>query len=54
MWKIKRKSGNELTYKTEIESQMYRTNLWLPRGTAQRDKFGELDQHIHITMYKVD
>ena len=23
---------NELIYKTEIDSQVYRTNLWLPKG----------------------
>ena len=29
MWNLK-KGTNELIYKTEIESQMYKTNLWLP------------------------
>ena len=55
MWKVKKKNaGNELIYKTEIKSQMQRANLWLPRGIAGRDKFGELDQNVHITIYKVD
>ena len=25
---------SELTQKTEVESQMWKTNLWLPRGGA--------------------
>ena len=30
---------NELIYKTEIESQIYKTNLRLPRGKGEgRDK----------------
>ena len=31
MWKLKN-STNELTYKTEIDSQTQKTNLWLPKG----------------------
>ena len=33
----KKKNGtNELIYKTEIESQMLKTNLWLPGGKGGR------------------
>ena len=35
MWKVKKKSTNELIYKTEIESQMQKTNLWLPQGKGR-------------------
>ena len=31
MWNL-RNSTNEPIYKTEIESQMWKTNLWLSRG----------------------
>ena len=32
MWNLKNKKGiNELIYKTETESQVWKTNLWLPR-----------------------
>ena len=34
---------NELIYKTEIESQMQKTNLWLPRGKGEKDKLGDWD-----------
>ena len=30
MWNLKKYGTNELIYKTEIESQIYKTNLWLP------------------------
>ena len=32
MQNLKKNGTNELIYKTEIESQMQKTNLWLPRG----------------------
>ena len=31
MWNLK-SSTNELIYKTEIDSQTKKTNLWLPKG----------------------
>ena len=35
---------NELIYKTEIELQMQKTNIWLPRGKrGERDKLGDWD-----------
>ena len=30
MWNLKKKGTNELIYKTGVESQMQKTNLWLP------------------------
>ena len=33
MWTLKKKRNtNELIYKTEIDSQILKINLWLPRG----------------------
>ena len=32
MWNLKKNHTNELIYKTETDSQMLNTNLWLPRG----------------------
>ena len=32
MWYPKGNNANELTYKTERDSQIWRTNLWLLRG----------------------
>ena len=34
MWNLK-SDANELIYKTEIESQMQKTNLWLPGSKGQ-------------------
>ena len=40
----KKKNGtNELIYKTEIESQMQKTTLWLPGGRGATDKFKDWD-----------
>ena len=44
MWNLKKKKGtNELIQKTEIESQMQKTNLQLPRGKWGEDKLGYWD-----------
>ena len=34
MWNLKKNGTNERIYKTEIESQTLKTNLWLPKGKA--------------------
>ena len=40
--KKKKNGANELIHKTEIESQMGKTNLWLPVGKAKgRDNLGD-------------
>ena len=36
-----------------MESQMQKTNLWLPEGKRVRIKLGGWDGHIHITIYKI-
>ena len=38
---------NKPIYKTEIESQIQKTNLWLPRGAGVRDKLGDCNRHIY-------
>ena len=52
--KKKTKHTNELIYKTEIDPQIQKTNLWLPKGKGRRDKLGVWGQHIHTTVYKID
>ena len=37
------KDTNEFIYKTEIELQMSKTNLWLPAGKRARDKLEDWD-----------
>ena len=59
---LKKKSTNETFYKTEIESQTQKTNLWLARGQGHgRVRDGRLgltkktgiDKYIP-TLYKID
>ena len=52
MLNLKKSGTNELIYKTEIESWMYKTNLWLPKDKRKGDKLGDGDWHIPI--YKID
>ena len=37
MWNLKSNYTNEFIYKEEIDSQAWKTNLWLPEGKG-RDK----------------
>ena len=42
MWNLEKLNlENELIYKTEIGSQMQKTNLWSSRGKERRDKAGD-------------
>ena len=52
--KIFKNGTNELIYKTEIESQMYKTVLWLPGGKRGEEKLEDWELHIHTTVYKID
>ena len=39
MRNLKKNDSNELSYKTETDSQTSKTNLWLPKGKGEeRDK----------------
>ena len=38
MWEILKKDTSELIYKTEMDSQTQKTNLWLPKGRGEKDK----------------
>ena len=40
---------NELIYKTEIESQTYKTNLWLSKGKVG----GGINKEFQISRYKL-
>ena len=44
MWNLKKRGQdtNELTYKTDVKSQMQKTNLWLP-GDIGGDKLEDQD-----------
>ena len=35
IWNLKKTNTNELVYETEIDSETYRTNLWLPKGEGR-------------------
>ena len=51
MWNLKKKGTNELIYKTE--SQMQKTNLWLP-GSKGGGIYWEIGIDIHILLYIKD
>ena len=34
MWNLNGSDTNDLTYKTERDSQTYKANLWLPEGNG--------------------
>ena len=46
---IQKNSTNEPINKTEIEPQMQKTNLWLPRGKGQ----GEINWETGIDIYTI-
>ena len=51
MQNLKRNGTNELTYKTERDSQTQKKNLWLPGGMdSQRVCKG----HAHTAIFKMD
>ena len=51
MWNLKRNDTNEITSKTERDSQTQRMNLWL---LGWRDGWGVWDGHVHIAVFKTD
>ena len=51
MWNLKRNDTNEITSKTERDSQTQRMNLWL---LGWRDGWGVWDGHVHIAVFKMD
>ena len=55
MWNL-RNGTDEPVYKVEIETQMQRTNVWIPRGKGGWEELGDQDSHIYTTdtMYKID
>ena len=53
MWNLKN-GTNELIYKTEIESQIQKTNM-VPREEKEEGAIlGDQDWKIHSTIYKID
>ena len=55
MWNLKRNDTNELTYKTETNSQTQKMNLWLPgERMVARDSQGVGDGHVHTALLKME
>ena len=44
--RILKNDTNELTYKTEIDSQTWKTNLWLPNGKGSMEGYIGIDIYI--------
>ena len=53
LWNLKYDT-NEHIYETEIDSQIQRTDLWLPWLGWGRDELGVWDQQMQAIMYKMD
>ena len=52
VWNLKKISTNEVIYKTEIDAQTWKTNLWLPKGKVRKginQKFGIIHTTVHKT-----
>ena len=47
MWNLKKHDINEFIYKTEIDSQTQKTNLWLPKVMG----VGGINQEFGINIY---
>ena len=45
---------NELIYKIEADLQIWKANLWLPKGKhGGMDKSGACNEHVYTTIYKI-
>ena len=54
MWNLKN-TTNELTYKTQTDSQRQKTSCSFPKGKrGGGGKLGVWDKQAHITLYKID
>ena len=50
MWNLKNDT-NELIYKTEIDSQIQKTNLWLPKGKRKGRKNLKFEVNRYTLLY---
>ena len=48
---ILKHATEELTYKTERNSQAQETSLWFPKGKGGRNKLEVWGKQIHTTIY---
>ena len=51
MWNLKKNDTNEIIYKTEIDSQKQKTNLWLPKGKGGGGVNWEFGIDIYTLLY---
>ena len=51
MWNPKRNDTNDLTYKTEIDSQTWRTRLWLPGEKIKERIIREFGMDMYTPLY---
>ena len=51
MWNLNKNNTSEIIYKTEIDSQTYKTNLWLPKGKAGAGINWEFGIKIYTQLY---
>ena len=51
---FKKNDTDELIYKTETDTQIKKTNLWLPKRKGGRDKLEVWDYHLYTAIYKIE
>ena len=51
IWNLKKNNTNELIYKTEIDPQTWKTNLWLPGGKGGRGINWKIGNDIYTLLY---
>ena len=51
---FKKNDTDELIYKTETDTQIKKTNLWLPKKKGGRDKLEVWDYHLYTAIYKIE
>ena len=50
---IQKNGIDDLICKAEIETQMQRTNIWIPRGKREGGMNWEIGIDLYTTMYKI-
>ena len=54
IYETQKNDTDELICKAEIETQMQKTNVWIPREEEEWDGLGDRDLHVYSAMYKTD
>ena len=53
MWNLKYNT-NGLIHKTETDSQIQKTNLWLPKGKKEQGRYKLEEYEMHTTIHEIN